>query len=103
MNSDRNMASGFQSARREIEVVGEIEVQPLVERNEYVRLVEGATVVLNFPGMEGIETTSRENGAVSVSLDRLMTRPLASAPRFVEGVATFRGAATPVSVRAESC
>jgi len=101
MNSERSMITGFPSRNREIETVSEIAMRPRLEERNYSRRVGGARVALSFPGMRAIEVTSKAGAAVRVPLEQLMTRPLDSAPRFVEGVATFKHGDETVSVRAE--
>lgn len=86
---------------RETETLSEVAMRPRVEQKDQSDRVGGARIAIGFPGMPRVEMISKEEGALIVPLERLMTRPLSSAPRVVEGVAQFKGSNETVKVRAE--
>lgn len=95
MNSDRF------SAKRVTETLSETPMQPKIEQRSDTRRVEGARIALGFPGLPRVEMSSKEKSALRVSLDRLMTRSLTSAPRVIEGQVIFKGQTKPVQARVE--
>ena len=101
VNSQVSMITGFPSRNRKTETVSEVAMRPRLEEQNHSRRVEGVKITLGFPGMERFETISKGGASVPVPLARLVTRPLNSAPRLVEGVATFAERDETVSVRIE--
>ena len=95
INSDRF------TQRREAQILSESAMQPTVERRSDIRRIEGARIALGFPGLPRVEFNSKEASASRISLDQLMTRPLTSAPRTIEGQVLFRGQSTPVQAKVE--
>ena len=77
--------------RRETATLSETPVAPEVEERHETRRVSDARVALGFPGLPKVQLNPEDEATLTLSMDRLLTRPLPSAPKSIEAFLAVEG------------